>query len=483
MNRFDLRVACAAAWFVGFFLFLLPAGAQPVPPFTVKAGLFDQAEPDSLGLSMAPGTETVTVFAPTDSTDQFSNGVVMVAFKGHLYCQWQSSAKDEDAPGTWVAYSRSSDGVNWTVPTELAASIDSGYTSSGGWWVNGDTLVAYLNTWPAEVSPRGGYTRYITSTDGLTWTDPEPVLMANGDTLNGIFEQDPDTFPGGRIISAAHFQPGLLVAPIYTDDPSGVRGWVRASFSNMSVDNNVSREIEPSWYLREDSAVVMTFRDQSGSYRRLAALSTDGGETWPRTFLTNMPDSRSKQSAGNLPGGEAFLVGNPNDDRVRIPLAITLSLDGRFFNTAYLLRKGGEGIQPLRYEGRFKRLGYHYPKSMIWQDHLYVAYATNKEDVEFTRVPLSSLAVDTATTNLATPQAANEGIKITVEATGVALVALPKHQTQGSFRIFSVDGRLLEQGKVAGGSTRIELRDLPIGTYLIQVVTPDEVKNQRFFRQ
>ncbi|MBN2275982.1 MAG: hypothetical protein JXK95_16755 [Bacteroidales bacterium] len=34
------------------------------PPFTVKPGLFDQAQPDNLGLTIAEGTETVTVFQP-----------------------------------------------------------------------------------------------------------------------------------------------------------------------------------------------------------------------------------------------------------------------------------------------------------------------------------------------------------------------------------------------------------------------------------
>jgi hypothetical protein len=29
---------------------------------------------------------------------------------------------------------------------------------------------------------------------------------------------------------------------------------------------------------------------------------------------------------------------------------------------------------------------------VLWRDHLYVGYATNKEDVELTRVPLASLS-------------------------------------------------------------------------------------------
>jgi hypothetical protein len=104
-----------------------------------------------------------------------------------------------------------------------------------------------------------------------------------------------------------------------------------------------------------------------------------------------MPDSRSKQSAGNLPDGTAFQVSNPSNSRTRIPLVISLSQDGKLFDRAYLLRSGGADLQPLRYPGQYKRAGFSYPKSVIWNDFFYAAYATNKEDAEITRVPLSSL--------------------------------------------------------------------------------------------
>lgn len=364
-------------------------------PFAVKNSLYDQTQEETLGLVEAEGTETITIFSPTESTDQFSNGVIMTGFKDSIYCQWQCSATDEDADETYVAYSASKNGKIWTAPRVLAPTIDNGYCSSGGWWVNGDTLVAYLNTWP-DMEPRGGYTRYITSTDGFTWSEPRAVKMANGDTLNGIFEQDPRALPNGRIINAVHFQPGLLINPVYTDDSSGVRGWVKASYSIKSVSDNISQEIEPSSYLRGDDALVMIFRDQQSSYKKLASVSTDNGETWTTAVETQMPDARTKQSAGNIADSAVYMVGNPNDDKLRIPLAITLSSDGKYFNTAYLLRAGGDDIQDLRYEGTAKRSGYHYPKTMIWNDTLYVSYATNKEDVEFTRVPLASLKIDTS---------------------------------------------------------------------------------------
>jgi hypothetical protein len=115
-------------------------------PFTVKAGLFNRSRPNDLGLAVAKGAETFTIFRPSDATDHFSNGAVLIGFKGWLYCQWQSSKDNEDSPDTWVAYSRSQDGKTWSTPMTLAPSWDKGYRSSGGWWVANDTLVAYINS-------------------------------------------------------------------------------------------------------------------------------------------------------------------------------------------------------------------------------------------------------------------------------------------------------------------------------------------------
>jgi hypothetical protein len=136
---------------------------------------------------------------------------------------------------------------------------------------------------------------------------------------------------------------------------------------------------------------VMVFRDQNSTFYQLASESSDRGVTWTTPATTNMPDSRAKQSAGNLPDGSAFLVNCPSGNKDRFPLVITLSKDGEIFDTAFVLRKGGKDLQPLRYEGRYKRPGYNYPKSIVWNGCFYVSYATNKEDVEITRVPLKSL--------------------------------------------------------------------------------------------
>lgn len=385
-----MKVSVMKTVVLGFMLGITCCVFAGDPPFSVADGLYDQTDQNDLGLVKAVGTETVTVFAPSADTDHFSNGVCMIGFKGGLYCMWQSSQTDEDSSDTWVAYARSLDGgKTWSAPMVLAPTIDDGSTSSGGWIVNGDELIAFINTWNSGHTE--GYTRYISSTDGLTWSQPAEVTMADGTRMEAVFEQDPHVLSSGRIVNAAHFAPGLHVYPIYTDDPSGKTGWHKAQFA--PTDNGTqSRELEPSIYVKPDGTIVMMFRDQNSTYLKLASESKDNGETWCNSVQTNVPDSRSKQSAGNLPDGTSYFVSNPVSNKNRWPLVLSLSADGTVFSKAWLLRSKDE-MQAMRYAGKAKREYYSYPKSMVYEGYLYSAYSTNKEDVEYTRVPLSSISL------------------------------------------------------------------------------------------
>ena len=492
MNRnHSTPLISGIAFILTGFLFLGFSSKATNPPFILKNGLFDQKNLINLGIIAAEGTETYSIFEPVDSTNKFTNGVVMTAFKNQLYCMWQSSANDEDAADTWVAYSKSDDGIKWTAPMELAATIPDGYCSSGGWWSTNDTLVGFVNVWPDAITPRGGFTYYKTSTDGLNWSVLKPVLMANGDTLNGIFEQDPHALPDGRIINAVHFQPGLIICPVYTDDHLGIRGWTKAQYKNMSIENGISREIEPSWFLRSDDTLVMTFRDQNSSFKRLASVSGDRGESWSTAVLTAMPDARTKQSAGNLPDGTSYMVGNPVNNKTRIPLAVTLSKNGYFFNTAYILREGGDRIQPLRTEGKAKRLGYHYPKSMVYNNYLYVSYATNKEDAQYTRVPLSSLVLDTTTANIevqvdttsnvsATNFSDNEHIKIHIEANEIISISLDDNFSNARMSVFNLNGQLIYRNKIIQKETLYDMKQHSVGNYIVVIETNKNRRSQLF---
>lgn len=325
---------------------------------------------------------TVTVYEPAAEGDHYVNNAVLTYFKGHFYCMWQSSATDEDAPDTHLVYSRSRDGRRWPAPETLVPCSDSLFASSGGWIVTGDTLVAFVNL--LSEMQAGGTAHYLLSADGHTWSAPQPVRMTDGTPLDGILEQDPHRLPDGRLVGAAHFRPGLKARPIYTDDPSGRSGWHIGQIE-MEDRGTQSRGIEPSLYLRPDGAIVMLFRDQASTFRKLAAVSTDRGETWTPPILTDLTDARSKQCAGNLPDGRAYIVGNPTPAKDRTILAIQWSDDGETFTEPLPLRTPAD-LPPQQYEGKYKTLGYSYPKAFYHNHHLYISYSENKERIVITTV-------------------------------------------------------------------------------------------------
>ena len=360
-------------------------------PFKVQP-LFDANQSETLGLSFAEGTETFTVFSPQETDNKYNHGVVVFPFQGRLYAQWQSSSVDEDGADTQVFYSRSLNGKDWEKPMVLTTKKVDTITTSGGWWSHGDLLIAYSCVWPEKTGVfKQGFTIYKTSKDGIHWSASKPVTNSFNEPVWGIIEQDVHALPTGRLITVFHMQPGLIATPFYTDDPVGISGWKAGRMENLPSKEGMSRELEPSWFYRKDGAIVMVFRDQDSSFKKLASVSVDNGETWTVPTLIDTPDSRAKQSAGNLPTGTAFMVNNPSGNKNRYPLAITLSQDGFLFDQAFLLRSGGTDLQPMRHKGKYKRAGYSYPKSVVWGTYLYVSYATNKEDVEVTRIPLKSL--------------------------------------------------------------------------------------------
>lgn len=359
---------------------------------SVKAELFNNSQPATLGLDHISGAETFRVYRALTDNNQYNHGAVITAFKGKFFTQWQSSARDEDSADTQVRYATSSDAQSWSEAKTLAPARAGAVVTNGGWWVSGDTLVAYLNVWPNDMEPRAGWVEYISTRDGINWSKPEPVTDVNGTPLAGVIEQDIRPLANGRLITAVHVQPGLIAKPYYTDDPSGISGWQPGAMANLKHKPGISRELEPSWFQRADGALVMTFRDQASSFKILASVSHDRGEHWSMPVITPMPDSRAKQSAGNLPDGSAFIVNNPSGKKVRAPLVITTSADGKYFDRAYVLRSGGSDLPPQKFAGRYKRVGFSYPKSFVYGDYVYVSYATGKEDIEITRIPVSSLA-------------------------------------------------------------------------------------------
>lgn len=339
-------------------------------------GLISTEDTLTLGLSRCPDMQWAEVFR----SEGYVNNAVLTRFKGRFYCMWQQSERDEDTPDTRVMYSVSADGINWSSPSLLAMPDSDHFASPGGWIQRGDSLVALVNYTFAPDRSKGGKAFFVSTVDGNNWSEKRPVLMTDGTPVDGIFEQDPIRLPDGRIVGAVHFQPGTKLCPVYADDPSGVRGWKKAFFPEGE-----GLPIEPSQYMAPDGTLVLFMRDQQSSFVKLYSLSTDRGERWSTPRKTNIPDSRSKQCTGTLPGGRTFWVGNPTGNKSRRALVLALSEDGYLYDRAYLLA-GPEDLPPRRKEGRYKTLGYNYPKAFVQGDTVWVSLSVNKEDVAVVRI-------------------------------------------------------------------------------------------------
>lgn len=139
---------------------------QPAAPFRIAESLFDPNQPNTLGLTKPAALGHHLVFKAQAEQAQYNHGAVLFPFKGKLFIQWQSSQRDEDAPETKILFSHSNNGSEWSQAQTLAAARSDALVTNGGWWSDGDTLVAYINVWPQGMQPKGGYVEYITSRDG-----------------------------------------------------------------------------------------------------------------------------------------------------------------------------------------------------------------------------------------------------------------------------------------------------------------------------
>ncbi len=134
----------------------------------------------------------------------------------------------------------------------------------------------------------------------------------------------------------------------------------------------------------------------------LVATTADRGHTWTtKEFAANLPNNASKYWLQRTSEGHYALVFNPTN-RLRHPLALTLSDDGEHFSN--LLAVHGE-LPEQRFGGAYKNLGPQYVRGIVEgngtppdADRAFrLAYSVNKEDLWVARVPTPIRAtVDTA---------------------------------------------------------------------------------------
>lgn len=335
---------------------------------------------------------------------------------GRLYASWSNHLQDEDFPGQRVLVRQSADfGKSWIPPlSEPPATLfpslddwkkeadrnkvsdDNRTGTSNGYAVIDGVLYAINEVLPAIWMQRAGKGRIVRriNDDGtfgdIFWIEPQRPSTPSG------YPEYPDMSDpkyieiGGKIKA---FLADEQRKNLPTWDFKGPRNTTTELMGGLSGSPADGHNLcEPSTsYKTPDGVLAHFWRDLSkeigGPFRCLyISVSSDNGKHWSLPERTTIPNCSSRPSAGNLPDGTVFMLNNPVS---RKHLILSLSKDGRVFDSDWLIRKVD---YPTRFKGSAKgSFAAAYQHACIVEKFMFVIYSINKEDVEIVRIPLDSL--------------------------------------------------------------------------------------------
>lgn len=308
-------------------------------------------------------------------------------FDGRFWLCWSSSQVNEEDPDQHILYATSVDGRTWSAAQVLAADPD-GPAGPQRWIARGmfldggklRALGALVES--ADYGKRG---------QAVVWRNLQLIRFTwtgDGWSRDAVFARDcMNNFPPMRL-------DGLFTMPcrdsgmnlkVASSDAPAAASW---KFIPIASAAPFDRMDEPTMYVSRDGTFQMIIRDGSHSGFLIRAVSHDKGATWTAPVRTNYPDATSKNFVLRLSNGSYALINNPDPKR-RDPLAISFSRDGWVFEHPAALRKNAS---PRRNGGRTRSSGsFQYPHAIEHGGSLWVAYSTNKEDIEVSEYRLSDL--------------------------------------------------------------------------------------------
>jgi len=408
-------------------LFWTPPGAEeapllagsstnlPAPPTKLSPSLIEvrgdeqrrinMQLPDG-GLKPVVGVQNVQVFRACSGKPEIADGdgwtyahhQDLAVWKGRLYAAWAMAPKDEDKPPNKIVYATSTNGLDWSAPTDLFSRELAWATRFYFYRASNGRMLAFSAAKPGsgevtEADKKVLLVREITADHHLgkvftlvcpvpgqppsfeTATDAGFVAACREAAGNKLLleQQDYGVFLGDRRMKW-HANPDL----------NKVGFW---KFGKALC-----------FYHRQDGALVGL------SKMGYATLSDDAGKNWskpvqPSTLLAGSGKIWGQKTAD----GRFALVYNPDPKREkRYPLVIVHGNDGNTFGDMRVVQ--GE-LPSLRYPGKYKDLGAQYMRGLAeWADDgtfadkkaMWMVYSMNKEDIWVSRIPLPVKPEETA---------------------------------------------------------------------------------------
>lgn len=354
--------------------------------------------------------ERAWLMRPTLGEWGYCHHAHLTHFDGKYFAMWSNGRVHEDDCGQRVLMSTSSDFANWTAPQPLVdlrigKHSDIVHTACG-WHQHDGTLVAYVGHY--EYRPealidgrrrRDSMYRHhqdtmlsvLTTRDGATWTQPREL------GLRMVANQGPQRTHSGRLIIA-----GNVMFP-YTDDPTGLGGWVETGVYPPGMAGNFVDDSETLFWVQkachwpgpchegaffqtDDGVLHMVLR--SNTPWLWVADSSDDGKSWSPPTQTQFSDNGTRFHFGRLPDGRFYYVGCPDQTGgSRWRLVLSLSQDGVRFDKHYVLADEKYVTQCDSKQGG----QYGYPHTLFHDGYICTIFSRLKEAVEVLRVRIDSL--------------------------------------------------------------------------------------------
>ena len=318
-------------------------------------------------------------------------------WRGRYWYVFSNSAVDEEAPGQRTMITSSEDLSTWSKPACVAPGDATGdmWRNTGGVMGYEDKLIVFVQTKtrfrPArkpgmsanDESKSVCKVAFFISSDGENWTEQDVADDCH-------WYEAPRLTREGRLLCAGSRRGQPLVFLWPGENPLEPPEIVEIPYDDSrGMDSGRFPYGEASWYETDDGTIFMFHRNETDELRLRVALSEDGGRSWTHPMLSNIPDSKSRVSAGRLSDGRYYLVNNAIADLLnRVPLMISVSRDGLKFEKQYFLLNEPTTIA---FPGALKAHGYQYPCTLVEEDRLIVAYSVNKEHMELLTVKPADL--------------------------------------------------------------------------------------------